>query len=242
MRRVVLFCRSKTCENYDAKISYFGLSLIFCKYLHYFVPGYHEHSCHLYVNCAFYLDKIRYFYVNKIKLRHFKVYHIYSSSRYQLSRCDRAVLSLLLNNSFSLLRVVLFCAIHALYPPRTKSHFIMLSCAINPNTIKTYKISQKVTPRHAARGVAQSPYPIYRHGKANLSKQPPWRAAGDHRLASSRFRVRAPGPAWRCAHFFLHPPFFPPSGDSYFRAFPTLPTKLSVRVNMILIFVHFHTQ
>ena len=53
----------------------------------------------------------------------------------------------------------------------------------NPNTIKSYKISQKLSPKHAARGVAQSPYPIYRHGKACLSKQPPWCAAGDPCLA-----------------------------------------------------------
>ena len=101
MRRVVLFCWSKTRENYDAQISFFGLILIFCKYLHYFVPGYHEHSCHLYVNCAFYLDKICYLYVNKRKFRHFKVYHLYFTSRYQLSPCGRGVSSLLLNNSFS---------------------------------------------------------------------------------------------------------------------------------------------
>ena len=55
--------------------------------------------CHLYVNCAFHLDKI---YVNKRKLRHFKVYHLYFTSRYQLSPCDRAASSLLPNNSFSL--------------------------------------------------------------------------------------------------------------------------------------------
>ena len=103
MWRVALFCRSKTRENYDAQIYYFGLILIFCKYLHYFVPGYHEHSCHLYVNCAFYLDKICYFYVNKRKLRHFiKVYHLYFTSRYQLSHCGWAVSSRLPSNSFSL--------------------------------------------------------------------------------------------------------------------------------------------
>ena len=65
----------------------------------------------------------------------------------------------------------------------------------NPNTIKSYKILQKLSPKHTAHGVAQSTYPIYRHGKACLSKQPPWRAAGDPRLARSRSRVRAPGPA-----------------------------------------------
>ena len=50
------------------------------------------------------------------------------------------------------------------------------------------------SPKQVARGVAQSPYPIYRHGKACLSKRPPWRAAGDPRLARGRSRVRAPGP------------------------------------------------
>ena len=64
----------------------------------------------------------------------------------------------------------------------------------NPNTIKSYKISQKLSPKHAALGVAQSPYPIYRHRKACLSKQPPWRAAGDPHLARSRSRIRAPAP------------------------------------------------
>ena len=48
----------------------------------------------------------------------------------------------------------------------------------NLNTIKSYKILQKLSPKHAAQGVAQSTYPNYRHGKACLSKQPPWRAAG----------------------------------------------------------------
>ena len=59
----------------------------------------------------------------------------------------------------------------------------------NPNTIKSYKILQKLSPKHAAHGVAQSTYPNYRHGKACLSKQPPWRAAGDPRLARGRSRV-----------------------------------------------------
>ena len=67
--------------------------------------------------------------------------------------------------------------------------------AINPNSSIHHQSSQKLSPKHAARGVAQSPYPIYRHGKACLSKQPPWRAAGDPRLARGRSRVRAPGPA-----------------------------------------------
>ena len=45
--------------------------------------------------------------------------------------------------------------------------------SLNPNTIKSYKILQKLSPKHAAHGVAQLPYPIYRYGKACLSKQPP---------------------------------------------------------------------
>ena len=79
----------------------------------------------------------------------------------------------------------------------------------NPNTIKFYKILQKLSPKHAAHGVAESPYPIYRHGKACLSKQSPWRAAGDPRLARGRSRVRAPGPAGALRMLFSStlPPF-----------------------------------
>ena len=103
----------------------------------------------------------------------------------------------------------------------------------NPNSIRSYKIVQKLSPKHAARGVAQSPYPTYRHGKACLSKQPPWRAAGDPRLTRSRSRVRAPGPAGAlCMLFFLHPPFLTPSGDSFFRTFPTKPVKPVVRLGL----------
>ena len=80
----------------------------------------------------------------------------------------------------------------------------------NPNTIKAYKILQKLSPKHAAHGVAQSTYPIYKHGKACLSKQPPWRAAGDPRLARGRSRVRAPGPAGALRALFS-PPSLPSS-------------------------------
>ena len=107
----------------------------------------------------------------------------------------------------------------------------------NPNTIKSYKILQKLSPKHAAHGVAQSPYPIYRHGKACLSKQPPWRAAPDLRLARGRSRIRAPGPVGALrALFFLHPPFLPPSGDSFICTFPIKPTKvLGLRKSLSLL-------
>ena len=37
----------------------------------------------------------------------------------------------------------------------------------------------------------------------------------------------SPGPGERAAcAFFLHPPFLPPSGDSFFRTFPTNPAKV----------------
>ena len=106
----------------------------------------------------------------------------------------------------------------------------------NPNTIKSYKILQKLSPKHAAHGVAQSTYPNYRHGKACLSKQPPWRAAGDPRLARSRSRVRAPGPAGALRALFFPPPFLPPSGDSFFRTFPTNPAKV---LGLMSIFCQF---
>ena len=93
---------------------------------------------------------------------------------------------------------------------------------INPNSIRSYKIVQKLSPKHAARGVAQSPYPIYRHRKASLSEQPPWRAGGDPRLAHGRSRARALGPAGALL-FFLHPPFLPPSGDRFFTPAPPNP-------------------
>ena len=43
---------------------------------------------------------------------------------------------------------------------------------------------------------------MYRHRKACLSKQPPWRAAGHPCLARGRSRVRAPGPAGAHGFFF----------------------------------------
>ena len=80
----------------------------------------------------------------------------------------------------------------------------------NANSIKSHQISQKLSPKHTACGVAQSSYPIYRHGKACLSKQPPWRAAGDSRLARGRSRVQAPGPAGTLRALFS-PPSLPSS-------------------------------
>ena len=46
--------------------------------------------------------------------------------------------------------------------------------SFNPNRQKSNKISQRLPPKHAACGVAQLPYPIYSHRKANLSKQLSW--------------------------------------------------------------------
>ena len=43
----------------------------------------------------------------------------------------------------------------------------------------------------------------------------------------------SPGPGGRAARaFFLHPPFLPPSGDSFFRTFPTKPVKPVVRLGL----------
>ena len=105
---------------------------------------------------------------------------------------------------------------------------VPLTLIFNPNSIGSYKIVQKLSPKHAARGVAQSPYPTYRHGKACLSKQPPWRAAGDPHLTRSRSRVRAPGPVGTlCALFFSTLPSF------LLRTFPTKPVKPVVRLGLM---------
>ena len=102
-----------------------------------------------------------------------------------------------------------------------------LTFLYNPNTIKSYKILQKLSPKHAAHGVAQSTYPIYRHGKACLSKQPPWRAAGGPSPSTRQIPGSSPGSGGRAARaFFLHPPFLPPSEDSFFCTFPTNPAKV----------------
>ena len=95
---------------------------------------------------------------------------------------------------------------------KTDKQLSQKKCSYNPNTIKSYKILQKLSPKHAAHGVAQSTYPNFRHGKACLSKQPPWRAAGDPRLARGRSRVRAPGPAGalRALFFSTLPAFLLP--------------------------------
>ena len=100
---------------------------------------------------------------------------------------------------------------------------------------KSYKILQKLSPKHAACGVVQSPYPIYRHGKASLSEQPPWRAAGDPRLARGRSRVRAPGPGGRAAcNFFSTLPSFL-LREIFFRTFPTQPAgTLGLRIKLSL--------
>ena len=79
--------------------------------------------------------------------------------------------------------------------------YLYLSGCINPNAQKSYKISQKLSPKHATRGVAQSPYPTYSHGKVHSSKQLLWRAAADPRLACGCSRFRAPARWAHCARF-----------------------------------------
>ena len=51
--------------------------------------------------------------------------------------------------------------------------------------------SNRQSPKHSARGVVQSPEPIYRRRKACLFKRPSCRAAGDSCVAYDRSRVRA---------------------------------------------------
>ena len=103
----------------------------------------------------------------------------------------------------------------------------LLKWHINPNTKKSYKILQKLSPKHAACGVVQSPYPIYSHGKAYLSKQLPWLAVADPRLARGRPRVRVLAPAGAlCALFFSTFPSFLLREIVFIRTFPTTPVKV----------------
>ena len=77
----------------------------------------------------------------------------------------------------------------------------------NPNTQKFDKILQRLSPKHVARGVAQLTYP-YSHAKAGLSKQLPWRAAGDPHLTPGRSWVQASAPVDALHTFFSTLPSF----------------------------------
>ena len=135
------FTGVKKSRNYDAQILYFaifGLILVFCKNLHYCVPGYHEHSCRLHVSCSFYLDKMW----CKQKNVHFAAFQGLSSiftQRFRISPCGWAASSLLPSNSFSLLEpyscclttameTILFLIIHGCI----SAHEISISSKFSP--------------------------------------------------------------------------------------------------------------
>ena len=105
-----------------------------------------------------------------------------------------------------------------MHPRSVRAHFRL----INPNTIKSYKILQKLSPKHAAHGVAQSTYPNYRHGKAACLNSPPGVQRGTlaQHAAGPGFEPRAQRA--RSARFFS-----PPSLPSHL---PQQPRK-SVRDN-----------
>ena len=87
----------------------------------------------------------------------------------------------------------------------------------NPNMQISYKILQKTHLQNTAHMVLRNlPYPIYSHGKAYLSKQLLWCAAGNPHLARGRSRVRAAGA-------LFSPPSLPPPWDFFF-APPPPPT------------------
>ena len=97
----------------------------------------------------------------------------------------------------------------------TRMLFDLRGCKLftNPNT--------ETSPKHAARGVAQSPYPIYSHGETCWSKQLPLRAAGDPRLARGRSQVRAPAPTGALRAFSLQSSL--PSSFGFFAPSPPPP-------------------
>ena len=88
---------------------------------------------------------------------------------------------------------------------------------VKPLTLTLKNLTK--SPKYAAPCVVQSPYPIYSHGKACLSKQLPWRAAGDPRLSRGRSQVWVSAPAGALC-IFLHPPFLL---WEFFHTFPTTP-------------------
>ena len=103
----------------------------------------------------------------------------------------RLTLTLTILNSTKSYREYLFI-LHLPHHPcvKVRVNFHHSLGVTKPNTTKSFKIFQRISPKQDARGVAQSPYPIYRHGKGSLSKQ--WHIAGDSHLPHGKSRVRAP--------------------------------------------------
>ena len=100
-------------------------------------------------------------------------------------------------------------------------------CSLTLTAKISNKISQRLPPKHAACGVAQSPYPIYSQGKTNLSKQLLWHAAGDSSLACGRSLVRALAPTGTLHTFFSTPFLLGEIGFFFFFCiFPTTPMKM----------------
>ena len=89
------------------------------------------------------------------------------------------------------------------------THLIQKISCLTPNTQKSYKILQRLSPKHAVHGVAQSAYPICGHGKACFSKQLSWHAAGDphpKHAVGPGFKPRTP---WACWTRIFSPPSLP---------------------------------
>ena len=103
---------------------------------------------------------------------------------------------------------------------------------VNPNIIKSYKILQKLSPKHAAHGVAQSTYLSIGTERLACLNSLPGVQLGDPRLARGRSRVRAPGPGGRHAGAFFStlPSFL--LREIVFLHLPHQPRK-SVRVNLV---------
>ena len=76
----------------------------------------------------------------------------------------------------------------------------------------------------------------YLYGKACLSKQPPWHAAGDSCLAHGRARVQAPAPAGALRVLLFSTPL-PSSFRRYFCTFPTNPAKV---LGLIKLHTDYH--
>ena len=115
---------------------------------------------------------------------------------------------------------------------------LTLRWGINPNIIKSYKNYLQNTQHMVLRNRPTLLIGTERFACLNSPLACSWGPLPSTRQVPGS----SPGPGGRAAcAFFLHPPFLPPSGDSFFSHLPHQPRK-SVRVIKYLSNPHTHTH